>query len=203
MTGKPTDSAVSPVVGVMMMLVVVIIIAAVVSAFAGSSVSGQKKSPQAMIQAKFSIATGMEMTHASGDALATSDLVFTVRNSPVFGPNLEQSTAQILDKTKIQDGDNQFLDTGDGSTNVTSFKSGDVLFINSTYVRCDRLQPGIAPTDYTGSISTKDQFTYTGGDTQRWGLCFKNNKNVGKTFFLDVSDKKGALISRTEVTITP
>ncbi|MDD1689956.1 MAG: type IV pilin N-terminal domain-containing protein [Methanoregula sp.] len=202
-TRKYSDSAVSPVVGVMLMLVVVIIIAAVVSAFAGSSVNSQKKAPQATIQGKFSVSSGMEITHAGGDALATNELVFTVRNSPVFGPNLEQTTAQILNKSTIQDGKGQWLDNGDGSTNVTSFKSGDTLFINSTYIRCDYLQPVIAPSGYKDAVSSsKDQFTYTGTETQRWGLCFKNNDNLGKTFYLDISDKKGNLISRSEVTIT-
>jgi FlaG/FlaF family flagellin (archaellin) len=44
------DSAVSPVVGVMLMLVVVIIIAAVVSGFAGSLVSGERKTPSASFE---------------------------------------------------------------------------------------------------------------------------------------------------------
>ncbi|MDD1686443.1 type IV pilin [Methanoregula sp.] len=201
MTRKYTERAVSPVVGVMLMLVVVIIIAAVVSAFAGSAVGSQKKVPQATIQGKFSVATGMEITHAGGNALATNDLVFTVRNSPVFGPNLEQTTAQILNKSTIQDRTGLWLDNGDGSTNVTSFKSGDTLFINSTYIRCDWLQPVIVPTNYESAISSKDEFTYTGGETQRWGLCFKNNDNIGKTFYFDISDKNGNLISRSEVTI--
>jgi archaeal type IV pilus assembly protein PilA len=202
---KYTDHAVSPVVGVMLMLVVVIIIAAVVSAFAGSSVNSQKKIPQATVLGKFSVTSGMEISHAGGNALATNDLIFTVRNSPVFGPNLEQVTAQILNKSIIQDGKGQLLDTGDGSTKVTSFKSGDTLFINSTNIRCDYLQPGITPNDYysgSSAISSKDTFTYTGTQTQLWGLCFKNNDNIGKTFYLDVSDKKGNLISRSEVTIT-
>jgi len=204
MTKKTKENAVSPVVGVMLMLVVVIIIAAVVSAFAGSAVSGQKKTPQATIQGKFSIASGMEITHAGGDALATNDLVFTIRNSPVFGTNLEERTAQILGKANITDGTGQPLDNGDGSTNVTSFKSGDTLYINSSYIRCDYLQPGIAPSDYTtsGSRSSRDGYTYTGSETSLWGLCFKNNDNVGKTFYLDISDKNGHLISRSEVTIS-
>ncbi|MFA5331582.1 MAG: type IV pilin N-terminal domain-containing protein [Methanoregula sp.] len=175
--------AVSPVVGVMMMLVVTIIIAAVVSAFAGSSVSGQEKAPQATIQGKFSIQTGMEITHMGGDALATNDLVFTVRNSKVFGPNLEQRTAQVLNKTHIMDRKNQPLDRGDGSTNVTALRSGDTFYITAVNCTCSTLQPIVASTDSS--------------------LCFANSDNVGKTFYLDVSDKSGNLISRSEVTISP
>lgn len=197
MTGKSTERAVSPVVGVMLMLVVTIIIAAVVSAFAGSTVSSQSKTPQATIKGMFSLATGMEITHMGGDALATNDLVFTVRNSPVFGPNLEQRTAQILDKRYILDWKGQPLDTGDGSTNVTSFKSGDTLYINTTSTDCYYLQPLVVPSDYT-----RGSATYSGTNSSLWGLCFKNSDNIGKTFYLDVSDKKGDLISRSEVTIT-
>jgi len=201
MTQKSKEHAISPVVGVMLMLVVTIIIAAVVSAFAGGAVSGQKKVPQATIQGAFSLNSGMTLTHMGGDALATNDLVFTVRNSPVFGPNLEERTAQIIDKRYILNGKGQQLDAGDGSSAVTSFKSGDTLYINSTNVRCDHLQPIVMPSDYTSSRSPTDQYTYTGSEASLWGLCFKNSDNVGKTFYLDVSDKKGNLISRSEVTI--
>ena len=200
---KSDNNAVSPVVGVMMMLVVTIIIAAVVSAFAGSSMDNQQAAPQATIQGKFSIGTGMEIIHMGGDALATYDLVFTVRNSPVFGPNLEQVTAQTIDKTIITDGRGRPLDYGDGSTNVTSFKSGDTLYISTSSIRCDLLQPRIVPDDYSSYLRS-DGYSYTSsGDYQeQWNLCFKNNDNIGNTFYLDISDKSGNLICRSKVTIT-
>ncbi|ADN37196.1 conserved hypothetical protein [Methanolacinia petrolearia DSM 11571] len=201
MVFKLNSEAVSPVVGVMMMLVVTIIIAAVVSAFAGSSMDSQQTAPQATIQGKFSIGTGMEIIHMGGDALATYDLVFTVRNSHVFGPNLEQVTAQIIDKTLIIDSRGRPLDYGDGSTNVTSFKSGDTLYINSSSIRCDLLQPIVVPDDYTDNLGT-DGYSYTGDNEEFWGLCFKNNDNIGNTFYLDISDKNGNLICRSKVTIT-
>ncbi|WP_052418813.1 type IV pilin N-terminal domain-containing protein [Methanolacinia paynteri] len=202
---KSDNNAVSPVVGVMMMLVVTIIIAAVVSAFAGSSMDNQQKAPQATIQGKFSIGTGMEIIHMGGDALATNDLVFTVRNSPVFGPNLEQATSQIIDKKLITDGRERPLDCGDGSTDVTSFKSGDTLYISSSNIRCDLLQPILVPEDYSDSDNIRsDGYSYnsTGDYQNRWNLCFKNNENIGNTFYLDISDKSGNLICRSEVTIT-
>jgi flagellin-like protein len=203
MSLKPDDNAVSPVVGVMMMLVVTIIIAAVVSAFAGSSMDSHQKAPQATIQGSFSISSGMEITHMGGDALAINDLVFTVRNSPVFGPNLEQATAQVLDKTIITDSQGRLLDYGDGSTNVTSFKSGDTLYINASSIRCDLLQPVVVPDDYTDKRGS-DGYSYTsdGKYQNHWALCFKNNDNIGNNFYLDVSDKSGNLICRSEVTIT-
>lgn len=190
-----TDSAVSPVVGVMLMLVVTIIIAAVVSTFAGSAVNSQQKIPQATIQGKFSVGSGMEITHMGGDALATSDLVFTVRNSPVFGQNLEQITAQVIDKSLIQDGRGRLLDYGGGSTNATSFVSGDSLYIKPENLGCATLQPRIwAGTHHLNAGKLENEYFEE--------LCFDNPRSVGKTFFLDVSDKKGNLISRCEVTIT-
>lgn len=191
-----TDSAVSPVVGVMLMLVVTIIIAAVVSTFAGSAVNSQQKIPQATIQGKFSVGSGMEITHMGGDALATSDLVFTVRNSPVFGQNLEQITAQEIAKSLIQDGRGRPLDYGGGSTNVTSFVSGDTLYIKSGNLGCEIFQPRIyAGTQHVNAGPLEKEYFEE--------LCFNNPRSVGKTFFLDISDKKGNLISRCEVTITP
>jgi len=191
---KPTDSAVSPVVGVMMMLVVTIIIAAVVSSFAGSTVSSQQKIPQAATQGTFSIGAGMVITHMGGDALATNDLIFTVRNSPVFGQNLEQITAHVIDKSLIQDGRGRLLDYGGGVTNVTSFVSGDALYIRPENIKREKLQPRIyAEVQAAGGLE-KEYFEL---------LCFDNPKSIGKTFFLDISDTKGNLISRSEVTITP
>jgi len=181
--GHQKEYAVSPVVGVMLMLVVTIIIAAVVSGFASGTISGQKKVPQATIQGTFSISQGMQITHLGGDALATSELVFLVRNNPVFGPNLEQKTSQILNKTLIADANRNYLDNGYGSTSVTSFASGDTLYINAANISCSSLQPII----------------YNSQEPQ---YCFQNSTSIGKTFSLEVSDMKGDLISQTDVTIT-
>ncbi len=193
------ENAVSPVVGVMLMLVVVIIIAAVVSAFAGGAVSGQKKTPQATITAKYSISTGLEMTHAGGDGLATADTVFVVRDNSLFGPNLEQKTAQVLNKTRIADGDGRFLENVDGTSDITSFVSGDTLFIDARNTSCDVFQPVVSPSDYNyNTMGT----TYTGSIPSSWKLCIRNPDNIGKTFSLEVSDKKGNLIARSDVIIT-
>jgi len=176
------EHAVSPVVGVMLMLVVTIIIAALVSAYAGGMVSGQKKTPQASIQGKFSISQGFEITHAGGEPLATNDIVFVIRNSPLFGPNLEQKTAQVLNKSIIADRKGEFLDRGDGFSNVTSFATGDTLYISAANTSCSILQPVVASNDR---------------------YCFCNTDNVGKMFSLEVSDKRGNIISRSDVYISP
>jgi hypothetical protein len=179
------EDAVSPVVGVMLMLVVVIIIAAVVSAFAGGTVSGVKKVPQATFTGKFSISNGFEITHAGGDGLAAADTIFTIHDGPMFGQNLEQKTAQELNKTliaKINGSESSYLNTGDGTLGVTAILSGDSLFITSANVSCSLLQPAVA-------ASMPDS-------------CFDNTNNIGKQFVLEVSTTSGKLISSSDVTIT-
>ena len=180
---KSNEEGVSPVVGVMLMLVVTIIIAAVVSASAGGTITGQKKVPQATITGKYSISNGLQIIHSGGDGLATYDTVFVVRNNQIFGQNVEQKSAQILNKTLITDSTGQFLDQGDGTSNVTSFMSGDVLYISAINSTCSFLQPGLASSSPN--------------------LCFSNSSSIGKTFSLEVTDTKGNLISKSDVMITP
>jgi archaeal type IV pilus assembly protein PilA len=178
------EKAVSPVIGVMLMLVVVIIIAAVVSAFAGGAVSGVKKVPQATITGKFSISNGLEIIHAGGDGLPAAQTVFLIRDGPMFGETAEKKTVQALNKSLIADSNGNLLDKGDGSSNITAFMSGDTLFISGTNAACNLLQPGV----YTSGASS---------------LCISNTTNVGKTFSLEVSDTRGNLISKSDVTISP
>jgi hypothetical protein len=197
MTRNTQENAVSPVVGVMLMLVVVIIIAAIVSAYAGGAVSGQKKTPQASITGKFSISNGLEITHAGGDPLPTNDLTFTIRDNPVFGPNLEQMSAQVLDKTNITKGNGKYMMYPDGSMDFTSFVAGDTLYIDAANTSCKPLQPSIAPSDFDPINATG----YNGGKPAFWALCIRNPDNIGKSFALEVSDKKGNLISKSDVII--
>lgn len=70
-----TDSAVSPVVGVLLMLVVTIIIAAVVSGFAGGMAGGVSKAPQASVDCTVDL-TGHQLVfeHKGGDAFALKDV---------------------------------------------------------------------------------------------------------------------------------
>jgi len=192
------EHAVSPVIGVMLMLVVVIIIAGVVSAFAGGQVSSQKKVPQATITGKYSISNGLEITHAGGEPLATNDLRFMIRDNPVFGPDLEQMTAQVLDKTNITNAAGKHMQYADGSMDFTSFVSGDTLYMDAASTTCNVFQPVISPSDFNSANPT----TYSGDKPAFWALCIRNPDNVGKSFALEVSDKKGSLISRTDVTIT-
>jgi len=195
-TEKTNERAVSPVVGVMLMLVVVIIIAAVVSGFAGSMMGTQKKVPQASIQGKFSISNGMQIIHAGGDPIALNDVNFIIRDNSVFGPNLDQITTQVLSKANITNVNGIPVMNSDGSVNITSFSSGDTLYISASSLTCNILQPMVAPVDYDGS-----SVTFVSTDPAHWNLCLRNTNSIGKSFTLETDDKKGNLISRTDVTI--
>ncbi|WP_292368072.1 type IV pilin [Methanoregula sp. UBA64] len=175
---KRSEHAVSPVVGVMLMLVVVIIIAAIVSAFAGGLVGGAKKTSQATLTGKFSMGNGFEITHAGGDPLALQNTRFVIRDGPTFGTGLEQKTAEVLNKSIMLN-----TRTENFASNETAFLPGDTLWISGANTTCSMLQPVVN--------------TY--GDST---LCLNNANNIGKTFFLEVSDTGGNLISKTEVTIT-
>jgi archaeal type IV pilus assembly protein PilA len=212
MTLNYNDNAVSPVIGVMLMLVVVIIIAAIVAAFGGGIASGQSKAPQTRVQGTFSITDGMTITNSGGDSLPTKDLIFTIRDGPTFGANLESSTAQTLDMSKI------YVSSGvrgagpmrraDGAFYMVSFNPGDTVTVKPADCTCNILQPGIAPTDFASNIGA-DGYTYvtdsalnSNAETAAWALCIRNQNSIGKSFLLEVSDTAGHLISRSDVVIT-
>ncbi|NMB77996.1 MAG: type IV pilin [Methanomicrobiales archaeon] len=178
------DTAVSPVVGVMLMLVVVIIIAAVVSAFAGGTVSGVKKAPQATITGKYSLSNGLEIIHSGGDGLVAEDTVFVIRDGPMFGKNLEQKTVQVLNRSLIVNGKGQYLLNPSGVAEFSSFMAGESLFIDGANTTCSLFQPAV----------------YATNGYQKY--CINDPENIAKTFYLEVSDTTGNLISRSEIVIT-
>jgi len=183
----------------MLMLVVTIIIAAVVSAFSGGMASGQKKIPQATIQADYSINDGMTIKHAGGDPLPLADIQFVIWDGPTFGPNIEQSTKQILSLTKMNDDTGLPVMTDSGGYNTTALLAGSTLSITAKDCYCDVLQPNIKPSDYVSGDAT---YPSTGAEQARWGLCISNPNNVGKEFILALNDKNGNLIGRTNVKVT-
>jgi len=144
---KQNDSAVSPVVGVMLMIVVVIIIAAIVSAFAGGAMANSQKTPQATIKGTFSASGGMQIIHAGGDTIPTSDLAFEMSLDPTFGSGLDAITTTVLNRSIIQDQNGKFLLNGTtGLMEVDpSFKPGDTLYISIVNSDPQFLQPQIAP----------------------------------------------------------
>lgn len=194
---KSQESAVSPVVGVMLMLVVTIIIAALVSAFSGSLAGGQTKTPQATIDADFSITDGMVIRHTGGDSLPTGDVQLTLWDGPTFGSNAEQNTKQVLDFGNLTDSSGMAIQSESGVFNTTAFVPGDVFTMSAANCDCAVLQPNIMPTDYVPGSGS-----YSGTQTARWGLCIKNPKNIGKDFYIAISDKKGNLIAKTTVKVT-
>jgi len=194
---KAGEYAVSPVVGVMLMLVVTIIIAAIVSAFGGGLISGQKSVPQATISADFSILDGLAIHHSGGDSLPMSNIQFTIWDGSTFGPGVEESTKQVIEIRNMTDELGNAVVTDVGIYNTTAFMAGSTLRISAANCTCNVLQPKIAPT--TGTISGA---TYSGDQTNRWALCIRNSKNIGKDFVVALSDKNGNLIAKTNVKVT-
>ncbi|WP_052418812.1 type IV pilin N-terminal domain-containing protein [Methanolacinia paynteri] len=201
---RNNNSAVSPVIGVMLMLVITIIIAAVVSAFSGGVIEGQNKAPQANIKGTFSISEGMTITHAGGEPLPTKNLIFTIRDGPTFGPNLESSTAQALDLSKTtvttERGTGPVV-TEQGTYFMVSFNPGSTINIDPEYCTCNISQPNVAPTDFEDNVED-DGYTYNGTQTVAWAHCIRNQDSIGKSFILEVSDTEGHLISKSDVLIT-
>lgn len=99
-----SDSAVSPVIGVLLMLVVTIIIAAIVSSFAGGLSSEESKTPQASLAAKvvienisdtdttnyvpdyptdFTAKNGIQFEHKGGDPITLDDISMELENQGV------------------------------------------------------------------------------------------------------------------------
>ncbi|MGA2104850.1 MAG: type IV pilin N-terminal domain-containing protein [Methanoregula sp.] len=208
---KPfSEHAVSPVVGVMLMLVVTIIIAAVVSGFTGGLMTGQTKTPTAVITGTFSVTSGMTITNAGGDALPTSSLLIETRNGPSFGPNLGTSTISVVDLSNVTNSagtpvafHNPITDSIDGY-NITSFNPGDTWYVNIT--NCDPVT--FENTSYP--YPSKGYFSFVNGEwifsdpnNSLWGIMFVNPANIGKSFYLDVIDTEtGTKISESVVTIT-
>ena len=184
----------------MLMLVVTIIIAAVVSAFSGGLASGSKKIPQATIQADYSIRDGMTIWHTGGDPLPTADIQFVMWDGPTFGPNVEQSTKQVLSLQTMIDDTGLPIMTTSGAYHATAFLAGTSLTIGADDCYCNVLQPNIAPTDYPSGDAT---YPSDGDQQARWGLCISNPANTGKEFVLSLNDRNGNLIAKTNVKVTP
>lgn len=226
-----SNDAVSPVVGVMLMLVVTIIIAAVVSAFAGGALGNPQKTPQANIQATFSISSGMQIIHAGGNAIPSQDLVFEITNDQTFGTGLDAISTQVLNRSIITDIKGKYLiNATTGLSEVDpSFKPGDSLYISVANIDPQFLQPQVAPCNNAvgnnghgvlGSPACAGQthniyydiywsgtnyvYDYPGTSPKAfWNLCFVNPTNVGRTFTFTVLDKQtNGVISTSSVPIT-
>ncbi len=210
---RNNEDAISPVVGVILMIVVTIIIAAVVSGFAGGFMKGQVKTPQATIQGKFSVTSGLQFTHAGGDPIPSADMMITVKNGPTFGSGLEAMSTNVLNLSNVSNSAYiPVLFTNAGNVdgyNITSFNPGDTWHVdNNPYCNPSALQPTVASSHgiYTfDKVSSRWSFAQndpTAPPDSFWALDFVNPANIGKSFYLDVSDKRnGALISRAVIQI--
>jgi archaeal type IV pilus assembly protein PilA len=201
---KQNHDAVSPVVAVMLMLVVTIIIAAIVSAFAGNTLSGSQKTPTATIQATFSQSNGMQIIQTGGDSVPAANTYFTMIAGPTFGLGIEAVATDVLNKTTLRDVNGNRLFNPDGTTNMTSFSTGTVVYVPRESIDCTYLQPSIAPikggTDYWDGT----HWRYDGTKKGMWAVCYGNPDNIGKTFTLQMADKAtGAVIAKTVVVIAP
>jgi len=185
------NEAVSPVVGVMLMLVVTIIIAAVVSAFAGGLTESTSKAPQVILKGTYSQSEGLTLSHQGGDAIATSDTIVIVRLGDTFGSAehmaWRQNATNIVDTRGKEPGSANAWLRSAGHSGVKSFAPGDNAFIEYPYSNFTMMQPGLTLTS-SGGLPTN-------------GLI--NPANIGKTFWVELTDKEGKIFGKTEVTIAP
>ena len=182
---RERDDAVSPVVGVMLMLVVVIIIAAVVSAYAGGTISGTKKSPQATISASFSQSKGLDIYNNGGDTLNTQGITLIVKPTKSFG-NYEHLT-WVVNKSVIWTGGKPWVNASESYTYnlARTFKPGDVASIGLKDLPYIQEKAG----------STSDFTSHAYG--------FGHVDNIGNSFVLSINDESGKPIASTEVQIQP
>ena len=215
---KLSNEAVSPVVGVMLMLVVTLIIAAIVSGFAGSLTHSVSSTPQAVITAEYSQADGMIITHSGGDSIPLGQVKFATMPGEVMGSDY----AQFLYDIKMY-GVNYTTNSGESKAvmdNTTGyyFKSGlmpgEVLTISRDMcidaAVTDEIFTilkggGKCGPEYYGVVNTNAAIFkgYNNDDKRNYfeSYEFMYPGNVGKYFYLIVTDENGATISKTKVTI--
>ena len=216
---KLSNEAVSPVVGVMLMLVVTLIIAAIVSGFAGSLTHSVSSTPQAVITAEYSQANGMIITHSGGDSIPLGQVKFATMPGEVMGSDY----AQFLYDIKMY-GVNYTTNSGESKAvmdNTTGyyFKSGlmpgevltisrdmciDAAVTDEIFTKLTTGSKTCSAEDY-GVVNTNAAI-FKGYDKPEKKNYFESYEfmcpdNVGKYFYLIVTDENGATISKTKVTI--
>jgi archaeal type IV pilus assembly protein PilA len=178
-----SEEGVSPVVGVMLMLVVTIIIAAVVSMYAGGMSASTDKASQVQLRGTYSQTDGLKIEHMGGNAIGTSTTSVWVRCSDTFG-SASHAMWQINKTTLVNSQTASAGSTGAwardaGYSGIKSFAAGDTAYVRPPYHSSALLQPGASAT-----------------------YAFDNSTNIGKTFFIEMTDKNGKMFARTEVTIS-
>ncbi len=187
--GIDKSEAVSPVVGVMLMLVVTLIISAIVSGFAGAIPDTTYQPSNVAMKATYSQTDGLTVIHMGGDAIGTFDTIVTVRLSDTFGDVEHVSwridPSDIVIKRGAEKGSEDAWMTEIGSSGVYNFAAGDIVYIEpdpSKYNTGKYLQNG---------LKSSNQYS------------FDNASNIGKEFWLELSDTSGKLFSKARVIITP
>jgi len=181
MRGEQFEDAVSPVIGILLMLVVTIIIAAVVSGFAGGLTSGTDKIPKASISGAYSQSGYMEISHNGGDSLATRNLRLAVRLSNEFGDvdymNWDVNKTIITNTSTAALGSGNAWVKSSGSTGVGVWRPGETMFIPHAGL----------PYIQTTSVSAI--------------YLLNQTPNIGKTFWIELYDVGGKMITKTQAKI--
>ena len=176
---KLGNEAVSPVVGVMLMLVVTIMTAAMVSGFAGGLPDTSYKSSSIALKATYSQANGLTLINMGGEPLGTSDIVVLTRLTDTFGDSGHLTWTinpfDIVTKRGQDAGGEYAWYTEDGSYGARSFAAGDAAYVAPEY-----MQNGLDADDT---------------------LSFNNADNIGKEFWVELSDKSGMIFAKTKAVI--
>jgi len=186
---KMCTNAVSPVVGVMLMLVVTIIIAAIVSAFAGGLSESNDKAPSVQLTGGYSQSQGLWIENEGPDDVSTMSTTVLVRLSDSFG-NAEH-IVWTVNKTSITntsalpatetDADKCRWMRAGGYTGIKSFNVGDRAYVLPPYQTHTFLQPGV--------------------DSKSSTYWLDNPENIGRSFWVELTDKSGKIFTRTKVKI--
>ena len=216
---KLSNEAVSPVVGVMLMLVITIIIAAVVSGFAGSMTSSIHVTPQATISAEYSQANGMMITHAGGDSLPLYQIKFATMPGEIMGADYESFLYEIgregINYSAGSGVSTAIMNNATGYYYKSAFMPGDVLTISQdmckdrplTEAEWEELSHASSGSPYTnyGVVNTNAALFWGANNKAKLDYFsayqFMAPENIGKYFYLIVSDDAGNTISKQKVTI--
>lgn len=131
---RGTESAVSPVVGVMLMLTITIILAAVVSAYVGGIGPTKTKPPQVSITGSVYNNSTIYLNHMGGDGLSIDDLAIVLNQGDktlkITNGTIERPLCELKNKAGsnisfIRPGDTIVLkgDIVDGTTNFNTTSS--------------------------------------------------------------------------------
>lgn len=213
------EEGVSPVVGVMLMLVITIIIAAVVSGFAGSMTHSIQVTPQATITAEYSQANGMMISHAGGDSLPLYQIKFATMPSEIMGADYESFLYDIgMEGINYSTGSGEstaIMNNATGYYFKSAFMPGDVLTISQDMCKdrpitdAEKEELSHADSDHPykkyGVVNTNSALFWGNIDSAKGkyfsAYQFMNPENIGKYFYLIVSDDAGNTISKQKVTI--